>query len=42
MFLVRTPEDFQGVDQITLKDGKITIEDRRSKQTVSLETSLPF
>jgi hypothetical protein len=39
MFLVRTPEDFQGVDQITLKDGKITIEDRRSKQTVTLKAS---
>src|SRR5581483_1752798 len=31
MFFARTPEGFQGVDQLTVKDGKITLEDRRSK-----------
>jgi hypothetical protein len=39
MFLARVPEGFQRVDQLTLKDGKITIEDRRSNQTITLEAS---
>ncbi len=39
MFLARTPEGFQGVDQITVTNGKLTIEDRRSKQTLTLTAS---
>jgi hypothetical protein len=39
MFLARTPQGFQGVDQITLKDGKLMVQDNRSKQTVMLEAS---
>ena len=40
MFLVRTPEGFQGVDRIEIRDGALTIEDRRSGQSISLAASL--
>jgi hypothetical protein len=42
MFLARVPEGFQGVGQITLKNGNISIQDRRSNQTLTLKASLPF
>ncbi|MGD9714347.1 MAG: hypothetical protein AB7V46_20135 [Thermomicrobiales bacterium] len=40
MFLARAPEGFQKVDRVTLKDGVITVEDQKSKQTITLKASL--
>ena len=40
MFWTRTPEGFEGVDDIEWKDGKLHIRDDRSGQTMTLKASL--
>ena len=40
MFWTRTPEGFEGVDDIEWKDGKLRIRDNRSRQTMTLKASL--
>lgn len=40
MFWTRTPEGFQGVDDIQWKDGELRIEDRRSGQDLRLKAVL--
>ena len=40
MFWTRTPEGFQGVDEIEWENGKLRIEDRRSGKQVILKASL--
>ena len=42
MFWTRTPEGFQGVDSVQWRDGKLTIEDRRSEQRLVLAASGDF
>ena len=42
MFWTRTPEGFQGVDSVQWRDGKLTIEDRRSEQKLVLAASGEF
>jgi hypothetical protein len=40
MFWTRTPEGFQGVDDIQWKDGELRIEDRRSGKSLRLKAAL--
>lgn len=40
MFLVETPVGFEGVSDVTVSDGVITIQDKSGSQTVSLPASL--
>ena len=40
MFWTRTPEGFQGVDDIQWQDGKLQIEDHRSGKSLTLNASL--
>ena len=42
MFWTRTPEGFEGVDAVRWRDGKLTIEDRRSEQKLVLAASGAF
>lgn len=42
MFWTGTPEGFQGVDSVQWRDGKLTIEDRRSEQKLVLAASGEF
>lgn len=42
MFWTRTPEGFVGVDAVRWRDGKLTIEDRRSEQKLVLAASGAF
>ena len=42
LFWTRTPEGFQGVDRVQLKNGKLEIFDRRSGKTITLEASQPL
>lgn len=42
MFWTRTPEGFLGVDSVRWRDGKLTIEDRRSEQKLVLAASGAF
>ncbi len=39
MFWARTPEGFQGVDEVRLEGGKLQIRDSRSGQSMSLDAS---
>jgi hypothetical protein len=39
MFYTRVPESFQKVDDVRLEGGKLIIEDRTRRQTVSLAAS---
>ena len=42
MFWTRTPEGFVGVDSVTLNDGALRIQDRRSGQTLTLAAEGDF
>ena len=42
MFYTRTPDNFRKVDDVRLENGKIIIEDRKTKQQVTLTASLPI
>jgi hypothetical protein len=39
MFYTRVPDNFQRVDDLQLQGGKLTIEDRANKRTVTLAAS---
>ena len=41
LFWTRTPEGFQGVDDIQIKGGKLRVTDRRSNTTFALGLSQP-
>jgi hypothetical protein len=40
MFLVRVPEGMQGVDDVRLESGQITVVDRKSAKQVTIAASL--
>ncbi len=40
MFLVQTPEGFEGVSDVSVADGVITVTDRSGAQTISMAASL--
>lgn len=42
LFYARTPEGFRQVDEVKVENGKILIEDRRSKKQITLPASLPL
>ena len=42
LFYVRVPEGFRKVDDVRLENGRIVIEDRAAKQSVTLAASLPL
>jgi hypothetical protein len=42
MFLARVPEGFRKVDEVTLENGRIVLEDRKSRKRVELAASLPL
>jgi len=42
MFYAHTPEGFAKVDDVRFENGKITIEDRKAHQQVTLTASLPI
>jgi hypothetical protein len=42
LFYTRTPERFRKVDEVTLEGGRLTIEDRTARITVTLSASRPL
>jgi hypothetical protein len=42
LFYTRTPEGFRKVDEVTLEGGRLTIEDRTARITVTLSASRPL
>ena len=42
MFYTRVPDGFQKVDDVRLEGGKLTIEDRGAKKTITLAASRPL
>jgi len=42
LFYARVPEGFRKVDDVRLENGRIVIEDRTAKQSVTLAASLPL
>jgi hypothetical protein len=42
MFLVRVPEGFSKVDQLSLENGRLVLQDRKAKKQVEVAASLPL